>query len=53
LPVSFAHGQAPGALPGAHKDVFDRMLIAQAMLDGTVLASNEQPFDSYGVRRLW
>jgi len=29
------------------------MLIAQAMLDDLVLVSNEAPFDSYGVRRLW
>jgi PIN domain nuclease of toxin-antitoxin system len=53
LPISFVHGQAVGALPGPHKDPFDRMLIAQAMLDGMVLVSNEQRFDSYGVRRLW
>jgi PIN domain nuclease of toxin-antitoxin system len=53
LPISFAHGQAAGALPGPHKDPFDRMLIAQAMLDGMVLVSNEQHFDAYGVRRLW
>ena len=53
LPISFAHGQAAGALPGPHKDPFDRMLIAQAMLGGMVLVSNDQHFDSYGVRRLW
>jgi PIN domain nuclease of toxin-antitoxin system len=53
LPISFQHGLAAGALPGPHKDAFDRMLIAQAMLDGMVLVSNEQPFDVYGVRRLW
>jgi PIN domain nuclease of toxin-antitoxin system len=45
--------QAAGALPGPHKDPFDRMLIAQAMLDGMVLVSNEQHFDAYGVRRFW
>lgn len=53
LPISFEHGQAAGALPGPHKDPFDRMLIAQAMLDGLVLVSNERNFDAYGVRRLW
>jgi PIN domain nuclease of toxin-antitoxin system len=53
LPISFAHGRAAGELRGPHKDPFDRMLIAQAMLDGMVLVSNEQHFDSYGVRRLW
>ncbi len=53
LPITFAHGQAAGALPGPLKDPFDRMLIAQAMLDSMVLVSNEQGFGAYGVRRLW
>jgi PIN domain nuclease of toxin-antitoxin system len=53
LPVSFAHGQVAGALPGPHRDPFDRMLVAQAMADEMVLVSNEQRFDAYGVRRLW
>ena len=53
LPISFMHGQAAGALPGPHKDPFDRMLIAQAMLERMALVSNETPFDAYGVRRLW
>lgn len=53
LPISFMHGQAAGVLPGPHKDPFDRMLIAQAMLEGMALVSNETSFDAYGVRRLW
>jgi len=53
LAVSVRHGQAAGGLPGPHRDPFDRMLIAQAMLDQLVLVSNERPFDSYGVARLW
>jgi PIN domain nuclease of toxin-antitoxin system len=53
LPISFVHGQAAGALPGPLKDLFDRMLIAQAMLDRMVLISNEHGFGTYGVRRLW
>ncbi len=53
LPISVRHGQAAGALPGPHRDPFDRMLMAQAMLEQLVLVSNEQPFDAYGVGRLW
>jgi PIN domain nuclease of toxin-antitoxin system len=53
LAISFRHGQVAGALPGAHRDPFDRILIAQAMLENLVLVSNEQAFDAYGVSRLW
>jgi PIN domain nuclease of toxin-antitoxin system len=53
LPISLRHGQSAGALPGPHRDPFDRMLIAQALLDNLVIVSNEAPFDAYGVSRLW
>jgi PIN domain nuclease of toxin-antitoxin system len=53
LAVSVEHGQRAGALPGPVKDPFDRMLIAQAMLDGLHLVSIERTFDAYGVLRLW
>ncbi len=53
LPVSLSHGLRAGALPGPHKDPFDRMLIAQAQAEGIPLVSNETIFDEYGVTRIW
>ena len=53
LPITVPQGQAAGSLPGPHRDPFDRMLIAQAILSDLVLVSNEILFDRYGVRRLW
>jgi PIN domain nuclease of toxin-antitoxin system len=53
LPISVSEGEAAGRLPGPHRDPFDRMLIAQAMLDDLVLVSNEEAFAAYRVRRLW
>ena len=53
LPVTLRHGQEAGALPGPHRDPFDRMLIAQAISEGMVLISNERVFDDYAVGRLW
>jgi PIN domain nuclease of toxin-antitoxin system len=50
LPISFRHGEIAGALPGPHRDPFDRMLVAQAMLENLVLVSNERPFDAYGIK---
>lgn len=51
--ISVRHGQLAGALPGPHRDPFDRMLMAQTILDMFVLVSNESAFDAYGVARLW
>ena len=53
LPISVDHAERAGALPGEHKDPFDRMLIAQAQAENMTLVSNEVAFDSYGVRRIW
>lgn len=53
LPITLRHGDKAGNLPGPHRDPFDRMLIAQALLADLVLVSNEAVFDCYGVRRMW
>ena len=53
LAVTVEDGARAGALPGPHRDPFDRMLIAQALGDNLVVVSNEIVFDRYGVRRLW
>jgi len=53
LPITLGHGQDAGALPGPHRDPFDRMLVAQARHERMALVSNETVFDGYGVARLW
>lgn len=53
LSITVADGQRAGALPGPHRDPFDRMLIAQAQANDLGLISNETLFDGYGIRRLW
>ncbi|MBI4956719.1 MAG: type II toxin-antitoxin system VapC family toxin [Myxococcales bacterium] len=53
LAVEVTHAQRAGALPFAHRDPFDRMLVAQALAEDLVLVSNEALFDACGVRRLW
>ena len=53
LAVDVRHGRLAGAMLIAHKDPFDRLLIAQAMLEGMGLVSNESLFDAYGVPRIW
>lgn len=53
LAISAVHAQRAGALAGAHRDPFDRMLIAQAQSESLTVVSNERVFDAYGVSRLW
>ena len=53
LAITVDDATRAGALPGHHRDPFDRMLIAQALSGNLVLVSNEPLFDQYGVRRLW
>ena len=53
LPVTMAHAEAGGRLEAPHKDPFDRLLIAQAVLEDLTLVSMETVFDAYGVVRLW
>ncbi|MCC6622199.1 MAG: type II toxin-antitoxin system VapC family toxin [Deltaproteobacteria bacterium] len=53
LPVTIVHAQRAGMMAGAHRDPFDRMLIAQALAEGLILVSNEALFDEFGVTRRW
>lgn len=53
LPISIRHGKLAGGLQVAHKDPFDRLLIAQALSEDVALVSNEAVFDAFGVTRVW
>lgn len=53
LSVALAHAAAAGRLPPHHRDPFDRILAAQALLEGLTLVSADPQFDAYGVPRLW
>ena len=53
LDVTLAHANRAGSLLGALKDPFDRMLIAQSLLEALHIISIDRAFDEYGVKRLW
>jgi len=53
LPVSLKHARVAGIMSGDHRDPFDRLLAAQALLEDLVLISNDKAFDTFGVNRLW
>jgi len=49
LPVTLAHAAASAALPHHHRDPFDRMLIAQASVEGCTLVTADRKLAVYGV----
>ena len=53
LAVTLGQAQAAGALPGAHRDPFDRMLIAQARDQGAPVVSGDPVFAAYDVAVIW
>ncbi len=52
-PISLAHAAAVEGLPPYHKDPFDRLLIAQAIVEGIPIIGADVAFDAYPVRRIW
>jgi PIN domain nuclease of toxin-antitoxin system len=53
LPIFAHHAIRAGILKGPHRDLFDRMLIAQAQAESVPVISKDKLFDDYGVRRIW
>lgn len=49
LPITFGHATAAGALPRLHGDPFDRMLVAQAQLEGLTIATADPEIARYDV----
>ncbi len=52
LPMTARHADHAGRLPRHHDDPFDRMLIAQAMLEHLSLVSRDAVFEKYDVSLL-
>jgi PIN domain nuclease of toxin-antitoxin system len=42
-----------GKLPALHADLFDRMLVAQAIVNGMTILTPDPQIERYGVRVLW
>ena len=53
LPVTLDHAAAVERLPWHHRDPFDRLLIAQAGIEGAALVSGDEALDPYGVPIVW
>jgi PIN domain nuclease of toxin-antitoxin system len=53
LPITVEHADVQGRLPKHHKDPFDRLLVAQAQVEGVQIVSADHTLDQYGIKRLW
>jgi PIN domain nuclease of toxin-antitoxin system len=47
LPITSAHAAALGGLPPIHRDPFDRMLVAQAIVEGLTLVTSDPAVAKY------
>jgi PIN domain nuclease of toxin-antitoxin system len=53
LPIELSHVYALENLPGVHKDPFDRIIIAQAVVENLPIITIDILFDRYPVVRMW
>lgn len=53
LGITIDHLKAVCRLPFHHRDPFDRLIIAQAQVEGLPIISVDKVFDDYGVEREW
>jgi PIN domain nuclease of toxin-antitoxin system len=53
LPITLDHAERQITLPFHHRDPFDRLIAAQALVEGLPLVTADPIFDTYGVTRIW
>ena len=53
LSVSIEHALKAGELPAHHRDPFDRMLIAQSMIEEMPIVTRDSAFAAYELELFW
>ncbi len=53
LRINHAHALKASCLSPVHRDPFDRMLVAQAVIEGVPLMTADQVFQGYQVLTVW
>jgi PIN domain nuclease of toxin-antitoxin system len=53
LEIELKHIWALDRLENHHKDPFDRLLIAQSIVENISIVSNDILFDRYPIQRIW
>jgi PIN domain nuclease of toxin-antitoxin system len=49
LPITIRHGEAIRTLPMIHRDPFDRLLVAQSIVEGLTLVTSDNRLIGYGI----
>ena len=53
LPMTLAHTERLQTLPAHHTDPFDRILVAQALVERAVIVTHDRALEPYGADVLW
>lgn len=53
IALTLRHAEQLLALPHHHTDPFDRMLIAQAQVEGVTIVTHDRKFEPYNVPIVW
>ena len=53
LPVELSHALRAGTLPRIHRDPFDRLLVAQAQIEGLPILTADPAISRYDVETIW
>ena len=53
LPITVEYADAQARLPKHHSDPFDRLIVAQALVENVSVVSADARMDAYGITRLW
>jgi PIN domain nuclease of toxin-antitoxin system len=53
IPIELNHTTVLATLPFHHRDPFDRLLVAQAVVEQVPIISDDSRLDAYGVQRVW
>jgi PIN domain nuclease of toxin-antitoxin system len=53
LPITVEYADTQAGLPKHHSDPFDRLIVAQAIVEKVSVISADARMDAYGITRLW
>lgn len=53
LPIEVSHALQAASLPAIHADPFDRLLVAQAQLEGLAILTRDPNIAQYDVETIW